>query len=81
MSLRPDLHISLDHVDPLKYELIGIGLLLLLGLPLSVNNKEIEKGLPYGLGRLKGFGRASLKRAGYMQYKLGFGEATGVLDL
>lgn len=81
MSLRPDLHISLDHVKPLKYELIGIGLVLLLGLPLSLNNKEVEAGLPLGLNRLKGFGRASVKRAGYMSYKLGCGETSGVLDL
>lgn len=80
-TLRPDLHISLDHVQPLKYELIGIGLVLLLGLPLSLNNQEVEAGLPLGLGRLKGFGRASVKRAGYMSYKLGCGETSGVLDL
>ena len=80
-SVRPDLHISLDHVKPLKYELIGIGLVLLLGLPLSLNNKEVEAGLPLGLGRLKGFGRASVKRTGYMSYKLGTGETSGVLDL
>jgi hypothetical protein len=80
-TLRPDLHISLDHVQPLKYELIGISLVLLLGLPLSLNNKEVEAGLPLGLGRLKGFGRASVKRAGYMSYKLGCGETSGLLDL
>lgn len=81
MSLRPDLHISLDHVKPLKYELIGIGLVLLLGLPLSLNNKEFEAGLPLGLKALKGFGRASVKRSGYASLKLGAGEASGVLDL
>jgi hypothetical protein len=59
----------------------GIGLVLLLGLPLSVNNKEIEAGLPLGLNRIKGFGRASLKRAGYTSYKIGCGETSGVLEL
>lgn len=52
---------------------------LLLGLPLALNNKEIEAGL---LGsRLRGFGRASVKRAGYMRWKLGAGESSGVLDI
>lgn len=70
-------------MEPLKYELIGIGLVLLLGLPLALNNKEIEAGLPAGLlgRRLRGFGRASVKRAGYMRWKLGAGESSGVLDI
>ena len=81
LSLRPDLHLSLDHVKPLKYELIGIGLVLLSGLSLSLNNKEAEAALPLGLGSLKAFGRASVKRTGYLSCKLGCGEASGVLDL
>lgn len=79
--IRPDLHISLDHVKPLKYELIGIGAVLLLNLPVKLNNKEVELPMPGGLGRLKGFVRASLKRTGYMNYKIGFGESSGILDL
>lgn len=80
-TIRPDLHLSLDHVKPFQYELIGIGLVLLLNLPLKLSNKEAEVPLPWGLGRLSGFGRASLKRDGYMKWKVGCGEASGVLDL
>eukprot|EP00775_Hariotina_reticulata_P001897 gene1897-2231_t len=79
--LRPDLHLSLDHVEPFQYELIGIGLVLLLNLPLKLNNKEAEAALPWGLHRLKAFGIASLRRTGYTHYKLAAGEASGVLDL
>jgi len=47
--LRPDLHLSLDHVKPFPVpELIGIGLVLLLNLPLKLNNKEAEAALPGG---------------------------------
>ena len=60
----------------------GIGLVLLLGLPLKLNNQQIEAGLPCGLGEhWKFFGKASLKRSGYTKAKIGFGEASGVLDL
>jgi hypothetical protein len=54
---------------------------LLLGLPLKLNNKEVEARLPLGLGALSGFGRASLKRVGYLGWQLGAGEASAVLDL
>lgn len=81
LPVRPDFHVSLDHIKPLKYELIGIGAVLLLNLPVKLNNKEVELPLPAGLGRLKGFMRASLKRTGYMNYKVGFGEGSGILDL
>jgi len=79
--LRPDLHLSLDHVKPFHYELIGIGLVLLLNLPLKLNNKEAEAALPWGLGRLKAFGIGSLRRTGYMRYNLAAKEFSGVLDL
>lgn len=79
--IRPDLHISLDHVKPLKYELIGMAAVLLFNLPVKLNNKEVEAAVPGGLGRLKGFLRASLKRTGYTKYKVGFGESSGILDL
>ncbi|KAF8061110.1 hypothetical protein HT031_004571 [Scenedesmus sp. PABB004] len=80
-SLRPDLHLSLDHVSPLRYELLGIGLVLLANLPLSLTNKEVEAPLPAGLRRLRGFVRGSVKRAGYGRWRLGVGEASGILDL
>lgn len=79
--IRPDLHVSLDHVKPLQYELIGLAAVLLLNLPVKLNNKEVEAAMPGGLGRLKGFVRGSLKRTGYMRYKVGFGESSGILDL
>jgi hypothetical protein len=80
-SMHPDLHLSLDYVKPFKYELIGIGLVLLLNMPLKLNNKEAEVGGPWGLRQLKGFGRASVKRAGFMQWKLAAQETSAVLDI
>ncbi|KAF6261866.1 hypothetical protein COO60DRAFT_1699579 [Scenedesmus sp. NREL 46B-D3] len=80
-SVHPDLHLSLDSVKPLQYELIGIGLVLLLNMPLKLNNQEAEFGGPWGLRQLKGFGRASLKRTGFMRWKLGAQEASAVLDI
>jgi hypothetical protein len=80
-SMHPDLHISLDYVKPFKYELIGIGLVLLLNMPLKLNNKEAEFGGPWGLRQLKGFGRASVKRTGFMRWKIGAQETSAVLDI
>ncbi|WIA23501.1 hypothetical protein OEZ85_000244 [Tetradesmus obliquus] len=80
-SMHPDLHLSLDYVKPLKYELIGIGLVLLLNMPLKLNNKEAEFGGPWGSGALKGFARGSVKRAGFMRWQLAAQEGSAVLDI
>jgi hypothetical protein len=47
---RPELHLSIDHIKPLRYEVLGVGLALLANLPISLRDKELEKATVRGEG-------------------------------
>eukprot|EP00877_Chromochloris_zofingiensis_P007505 jgi/Chrzof1/3007/Cz12g08010.t1 len=76
---KPEVSVSLDYIKPFKYELLGIGLVLLCNLPFKLSNQEFE--LPLVPPRLKGFVRGSLHRKGWMKYDLSLGEISPVLEL
>ncbi|GBF95729.1 hypothetical protein Rsub_08711 [Raphidocelis subcapitata] len=76
---RPELHLSIDHIKPLRYEILGVGLALLANLPISLRDKELEKATL--TSRLLGFTRATLKRTGYASFRLHVSELAGVLDV
>jgi hypothetical protein len=71
----------LDRVRPVKYELLGIALLLASGLPFSLRDKMAEAAPVPAAARLLAFGRASLKRAAYRRFDLDLGDISGVLDV
>lgn len=77
--VRPGFHLSLEGVKPFKYELLGIGLVLLLNLPVSINNKEAEFKLP-GLTRMNGYGKVSVKRTGPTHFNILPWDAALILD-
>ncbi|KAI8470061.1 MAG: hypothetical protein J3K34DRAFT_459042 [Monoraphidium minutum] len=76
---RPELHLSLDHIKPLRWELAGIGLVLLGNLPFSLRDKELER--PSIASRLLGYTRASVRRTGYAAARVDIAELGGVLEL
>lgn len=76
---RPQLHLGLDHVKPLKWELLGVGLVLAANLPFSLRDQELEKAS--FASRLLGFVRAHVKRTGYYRARVDLAECSGVLEL
>jgi len=66
VARRPEVHLSLDHIKPLRYEIMGIGLVLLTNLPFSLRDKEIEKASVRGGGGGGLFGVVSPPRVFFL---------------